>query len=246
MANEGRRAGGRQREYIAEGFTRMRSRSLEITFVIVGLVLLGSVLATLIVVTVLDGRMGAAMWSGTGAEMLQGREVGIPISLGGGAPAWLVALVSFTQDTGVVALAYPGFLYLLHKYHDRDNFVMRRLRRIERKAKEHEEFVHRWGPLGIFGFMLVPFLVNGPLFGALMGRMVGIPTRYLILPVLGATAIAAVAWTYFYRGIFSLVDDLHPLVAPILTATIVCALVAWAGISELREIRRSRRDKGSA
>lgn len=221
-----------------EGFTRLSSRAVEVRLVIVGCILLAAVLVELAIATFLWPSAGQALWEGLVLEMFTGREAGIPVALGGGAPPWVVAQISATQDIGVVCLAYPALLWALHRYRDRDNFIMRRLRRIQVHAARHRRFVRRWGPFGVFLFMLVPFLVNGPLFGAAVGRLAGVATKWLILPVIGATVLAAFAWTYAYDTLFRFVADLDPRIPPVLTVLIVGSLVAWSVVSELVEARK--------
>lgn len=223
---------------LEEGFTRLSSRAVEVRLVIVGAILLAAVLVELALATFVWPHTGQALWEGLVLEMFTGREAGIPVALGGGAPPWVVAQISATQDIGVVCLAYPAVLWALHRFRDRDNFVMRRLRRIQVHAARHRAFAHRYGPVGIFLFMLVPFLVNGPLLGAVVGRLAGISTRWLILPVVGATVLAAFAWTYAYDTLFRFVNDLDPRIPPLLTLAIVGGLVGWALVSEAVELRR--------
>lgn len=224
-----------------EGFTRLSDRAVELRLVIVGCILLAAVLVELAIATFLWPRAGQALWEGLVVEMFTGREAGIPIALGGGAPPWVVAQVSATQDIGTVCLAYPALLWALHRYRDRDNFVMRRLRRIQTHAAHHRGFVRRWGPFGVFLFMLVPFLVNGPLFGAAVGRLAGVATKWLILPVIGATVLAAFAWTYAYDTLFRFVANLDPRIPPLLTFAIVGGLVTWGVVGELLDARKQAR-----
>lgn len=182
--------------------------------------------------------MTRSIAAGVVIEIFSGREAGIPVALQGGAPPWLVAQVSFTQDVAAAAIAYPLFLWALHHYHDRDNFFMRRLRRIESAAARHEAYVHRWGPVAVFGFMLVPFAINGPLAGGILGRLAGIPTHYLYLPVIGATAVAALSWTYAYDTLFRVVDDVDGRIAPLATVAILALVVGFMVLSEWTEQRR--------
>lgn len=224
-----------------EGFRRLSSRTVEVRLLVTGFILLGAVVVELAIASSIWPGAGKALWQGVGFEMFTGREAGIPVALQGGAPPWIVAQVSATQDIGVVCLAFPLVLWALHKYRDRDNFVMRRLRRIQERARKHKKFVRRWGPLGIFVFMLVPFLVNGPLLGATMGRVAGISTKYLIAPVVGATVLAALMWAYAYELLFALVGDLDPRIPPALTIAIVGSLLLWAVVGEVRESRQQAR-----
>lgn len=220
---------------------RLSQVSVEVRFILIGLILIAAILTELAVATALWPTVGIALWQGFILEMFTGREAGIPVALQGGAPPWVVAQISATQDIGIVCLAYPALLWALRRFHDRDNLVMRRLRRIEAHAAKHQKFVHRWGPLGIAMFMLVPFLINGPLLGAAVGRLTGIPTRYLIAPVVGATVVAALMWSYAYDALFMLVDGLDPRIPPLLTIVLVSGFVGWAVVGEILEAQKLRR-----
>ena len=229
-----------ERRRLRHRIERMRSRGLERVIVLLGVLLLGAVLTELILLTVAFPPQGIALWRSVAVEIVAGREAAIPIALRGGVPRWMVAQVSATQDIGVVCLAYPLFLRLMHHFRDRDNWLMTRLRRIQKDADEHRGLVHRWGGFGVFVFMLVPFLVNGPLVGAIAGRITGMTTRDLMLPVVAATCIAAVAWTYFYDAVLRYAGDFHPLLPPILTAVIVGLVVGSLVLRETLQLRRER------
>lgn len=230
----------RERRRLRHTIRRMHSRGLERFLLLLGVVLLAAVLAELILLTVAFPSQGMALWRAVAVEMVAGREAAIPIALGGGVPRWMVAQVSATQDIGVVCLAYPLFLRMMHHFRDRENWLMTRLRRIQKDADEHRGVVHRWGGFGIFLFMLVPFLVNGPLVGAIAGRLTGLNTRDLMLPVVAATVISAVAWTYFYDAVLRLAGDFHPLLPPILTAVIVGLVIGSLVLRETLQLRRER------
>lgn len=198
------------------------------TLAVAGAVLLLVVAAELVVYKVLGGLGAGALARGLAVELVLGREPALPIALGGGAPPWLVAQLSATQDIAIGALAFPLFLFALARYRDAPNLVMRKLRDLEAEAQKHQAFARRWGPLGLFAFMLVPFLVNGPLVGAAVGRLAGIPTRHLVLPVVGSTVVASFAWTYFYDRLFALTGNLHPLLAPAITVGLVALFLGLA------------------
>lgn len=227
---------------VRAGIERMRSRGQERLLLLIGAILLGGLVAELILLTAAFPAQGAALWRLLVVELVAGREAAIPVALRSDVPRWLVAQVSATQDIGIVCLAYPLFLRLMHKFQDRRNWFLDRMRRIQSDADAHRGFVHRWGGLGVFLFMLVPFLVNGPLVGAIAGRLAGLRTNDLMIPVLASTCIAAVAWTYFYDEVLKLAGDLDPLLPPILTAVVVGLVLGALILRETLEIRRARRE----
>lgn len=144
------------------------------------------------------------------AELLTGREGGLPAALAAGYHPLLAWQTSAVQDLGTAFLGYPIFLHLLHKHEGSDRYLMRRIRRIEAKAAKHEAYVDRWGPLGLSLFMLVPFLVNGPFIALVLGRLAGIRTHHLLVPVIVTTFLVAAAWTFFLDSMLALLGAFHP------------------------------------
>jgi uncharacterized membrane protein len=219
---------------------RMRNRPLERVLLLVGPALLGLVAAEIVLLLIVDSGAGAAMARAVGAEMVLGREAAIPIALGSQAPRWLVAQVSATQDIGVFCVAYPLVLRLMGRRGDRRGWLRVRLERIQADAERHRGLVHRLGGFGVFLFMLLPFLVNGPLIGGIAGRLAGLRTRDVLLPVVASTCIAAVAWTYFYDAVLGLAGDLHPALPYVLTAVVVGLVLGSLVLRETLQLRRER------
>jgi uncharacterized membrane protein len=224
----------------------MRSRGLERTMLTVGPLLLLLAVAECMAVTFLRPAMGGALWRELAVEVTVGREASFPIALEGGVPPLLLAQFSVTQDLGLFCVLFPLFLRVMHRYGRSRSWVMARLRRLQAAAHRHRHVAHRWGPWGVFAFMLVPFLVNGPIIGGAMGRLAGLPTRSLLLPVAASTAVAALAWAYLYDTMLHAAGHLHPALPMLLTACIVGALVSWLLLDEWLEVRRARRAAESA
>jgi uncharacterized membrane protein len=222
---------------------RMDDPGLERFMFMAGATLLLAVVAEALAVTLLWPSTGGALWRALAVEVVVGREAAFPIALGGGVPAPLLVQVSATQDIGIFCILFPLFLRLMHRRGDSPGWLMTRLRKVQEAAQHHRGFANRWGPWGVFAFMLVPFLVNGPLVGGVMGRLAGIPTKSLLLPVAASTVVAAFAWTYLYDGMLRLAGDLHPALPPALTIAIVSLLVGWLLFGEWRQARKARRER---
>ncbi len=204
-------------------------------FVIAGVLIVAELAIQWLLYYVINQDGAQALAAGLVAEILTGREGGIPVGLSQGAPPLMMFQYSLGQDLAGACFGYPLFLYLLHKFHDRDNFLMRRIRKIEQAADQHQAFVHRWGPLGLFFFMLMPFLINGPLVGLILGRLTGIHTRYLIAPVIAATIIAAASWTFFFDATLAFANRFDPRLGPAIAIGVVTFIVIAAAVAYLRE-----------
>lgn len=184
-----------------------------------------------------DPEQGRALLAGIAAELLSGREGGVPVGLAAGAHALFVWQGSFLQDLGTAFTGYPVFLYFLHKYHDKDWYLMRKLRRMEVAAQDHQSYVTRWGPLGIGAFMFVPFLVNGPFVGLVLGRITGIPTKKLLPVVVAATIITAGLWTFAFDAMIQFAGKFDTRIGYGIAALAVSVVLVLGVIDFLREHR---------
>ncbi len=218
-------------------------RNLEGPIFVTGIIVWALVGLELILVYLASPAQARAVATGLVAELAGGREAGVPVALAAGADPWLVWLTSFLQDLGTAFLSFPIFLYLLHKYHDSDLYIMRRIRLVEEKAAEHRRYVTRWGPLGIGLFMLIPFLVNGPYVALVLGRLAGIRTRRLLAPVVVATIVTAGIWVLFFDQMLALLDGVHPQIGWIIAGFAVVAVLILAGVDFWKDHQRIRSDE---
>lgn len=212
----------------------------EWTIFIAGFVMAGLLAAQVVAVYLVDHGIGVALMQGMAVDMVAGREGAAGVAIHGHAPPLLVAETSAIQHLAFGAIMFPLFLSLLSHYHDRDNFFMRRLRRLEAAATRHQAFVSRWGPVGVFLFMLVPFLVNGPLIGAIVGRLCGIRTKLLVLPVVGATVISALIWTYANEGLQAYADTLGDNFSLYMVIAVIGLALLIGVVDEFLERRQKR------
>jgi uncharacterized membrane protein len=209
-------------------------------------VVYGVLAAELTFVWLWDPSWGRAELSAFVAEVFTGREGGIPVAAAAGVPPIVIFTVSVTQDLAAFFLTYPVFLWLLHRHHDAHNFVMRRVRRIEAAAHRHRAYADRWGPVGVFVFMLIPFLVNGPLVGGALGRLAGIPTRRLIVPVVASTVLAAAGWVFFFDQTIGRLEVVDPRVGYLVAGVILVGLVTAGVLGLVVEERRARTARAAA
>lgn len=210
-------------------------KPIEVQLIGVGLFCWSLLAAILLFLFLFDPSQARALLAGVAAELVSGREGGIPVGLAAGAHALFVWPGSFLQDLGTAFTGYPVFLYFLHKYHDKDWNLMRKLRRMEDSAEESESYVKRWGPLGIGAFMLVPFLVNGPFVGLVVGRMAGIATHKLLPIVVAATIITAAAWTFAFDLMIQFADTFDPRFGYWIAGAAVSIVIVLGAIDFIKE-----------
>lgn len=216
---------------------RYQVSSWERVLFLVALLLLGLLVVETVLIALVSAELARAIVSAVATEVVAGREGGIPVALSGGVPPLIAFQYSVSQDLAWAFLVYPLFLRFIHRYRDHPNVFARRLRRIEDSALEHEAYVERWGPMGVFLFMLLPFLVNGPLVGLVLGRLGGIRTRNLLLPVVAASVVASGAWTFLYDRMFAFADAFDPRLGRWIALGVVGVLVGIALVDLIRDRR---------
>lgn len=184
--------------------------------------------------------LAAAVVPGLLAGLVLGREAGIPTGLALGAPPLLMLQVSAMRDLATGAVAYGGLWMLLHRSTRVGPWVQRILDERREEAYEQRGFITRWGRWGVFLFMLIPFMVNGPLVVSMAARFAGLGTRAILLPVITATFIGAAMWVLFSNTMLRLLDEIEGGLDIALTGVFLGAMLAWAGWRAFTLQRRLR------
>jgi hypothetical protein len=81
--------------------------------------------------------------------------------------------------------------------------VIKRLRatflRIHSAAEAHKDRVQRYGVIGLFLFVWLPFWMTGPVVGCVIGFLLGLRTWVNMATVLAGTYAAILGWAFFLR-----------------------------------------------
>jgi len=224
--------------------TRFVFNPAGLTFVVGSLLFIGMMLGWF-AIFLLDPPAAGAMLTTLGVEIFPGKEIATAVGLGFGLHPFIVFGIVFVQDLITTSWVYPLFYVFRKRQSGKDNFFGYLFERVEIDAKKHERFVKRWGAWGLFAFMMIPFAVNGPLIGAILGKLAGIRTRNILPALLGATALTTAYWTalwYYAR------DTVQPIVdgpygkwihAGVLL--LFALLIAWMAMGFARDRREFRR-----
>lgn len=202
-----------------------------------GLVLTGLAVLQLALAWVVDPRWGAGLGATMAAELVAGREAAIPLAMAQGVPSWWIVAASIVQNLGLAAVVVPAAMVAVEGSEQGSGRVARFLRRMHAAADRNR---HRASSAwGIFAFMLVPFLANGPIIAGLVGRLVGIGPRRLAVAVAAAVVVTATAWTYLYATLDPFLAGVDPLLASI--PSVLALLATLAAVVRLSWPRRSEK-----
>jgi uncharacterized membrane protein len=147
---------------------------------------------------------------------------------------------------------YPLFYLFRRRQTGRQTFFGYFFAKMERSAKRHQKKIEKYGGWGIFLFMLIPFAVNGSLVGAIVGKLAGVRTRYILPAVIGSTMVSSGYWVvlwYFFRDQTAAFVAKYggPWIAGGLAVLVVLFLLKnvidfWRELRHFREIQARRRE----
>lgn len=156
-----------------------------------------------IAIALLDPESGRKIALTVATEFFPGKEAAVflgivfldlnPIIVWG--ISWIIDIITTTW-------AYPIFYLFRKRQAGRQTFFGYFFAKMERGAKRHQAKVEKYGGWGIFLFMLIPFAVNGSLIGAIVGKLAGVRTRYILPAVVGSTMVSSGYWVilwYFFE-----------------------------------------------
>ena len=110
----------------------------------------------------------------------------------------MVIPVCIIIETILVLLFYPLFVFSW-----RHLLVIKWLKntfeRVHKAAETHKDKVQRYGIIGLFVFVWLPFWMTGPVVGCVIGFLLGLKARLNIPVVLAGTSVAILGWAFFMR-----------------------------------------------
>jgi uncharacterized membrane protein len=134
----------------------------------------------------------------TGLNLTVGRAAGRSFGYASGLHHPSVITSSALIETIQVLVIYPLFVLSWKSLVD-----ARRMRRllvgVRRSAEASQTRVARYGMVGLFAFVFLPFWMTGPVVGSVIGFLIGLKARHNLPIVLSATYAAVVIWAVFFE-----------------------------------------------
>ena len=134
----------------------------------------------------------------TGLNLLIGRAAGMSFGYANGLDHAVVIGSNVLVETIQVLVLYPLFALSWRNLVD-----VRRLRRVlvemRRSAEASRPQVARFGMVGLFVFVFLPFWMTGPVVGSIIGFLLGLKPRQNLAIVLTATYAAIGVWALLFE-----------------------------------------------
>ncbi len=169
----------------------------------------GLALLTVVMICVgwlLDPGATAVFAAMTGLNLTVGRAAGMSFGYANGLDHAAVISSNVIVETIQVLIVYPLFVLSWN------NLVeVRRMRRVlagmRRSAEASQARVARYGMLGLFAFVFLPFWMTGPVVGAIIGFLIGLRPRQILVTVLAGTYAAVLVWAVFFERLNAWLAD---------------------------------------
>ncbi len=169
-------------------------------------------------------------------NILFGRAAGISFGFAFELHNLFVILTNILIETILVLLFYPLFVFSWRSF-----VVIKPLRRIMKRmrfaAEAHKDTIRKYGIVGLFFFVWLPFWMTGPMVGCAVGYLLGLHHWKNLIIVLSSTYLAIICWALLLRSIHDRVSKYSPYASIILVSTIILSII---GITLLRYLRHKR------
>jgi uncharacterized membrane protein len=129
----------------------------------------------------------------TGLNMVIGRAAGMSFGYASGLGHAQVAPLNMLVETIQVLVVYPLFA-LSWRQLIRAPRLQPFVKRMHRAAESRGGAVRKFGVIGLFVFVLVPFWMTGPVVGAIVGFLIGLRPWVNLAVVLASTYVAIGVW----------------------------------------------------
>lgn len=172
-------------------------------------------------------------------NILFGRAAGISFGFAFELSNVFVITTNIVIETILVLVFYPLFVFSW-----RSLVVIRPLRRVMKRmritAEAHEDTIRKYGIIGLFFFVWLPFWMTGPMVGCAVGYLLCLSPRKNLIIVLSGTYLAIICWSLLLKGIHDSVATYSPYASIIIVTIIVLTIT---GISLLRFLRHRHKNR---
>jgi uncharacterized membrane protein len=157
-------------------------------------------------------------------DIFAGRAAAMAFGFAAGFDKGLVIFVCTAIETVLVLLVYPLFVLafqnlLVIKWLNKAFIATRAA------AEKQKDRVERYGFIGLFVFVWIPFWMTGPVVGCVIGYLIGMKTWVNMVAVIAGTCIAITCWALFLQEIYESVAAHSPWAATALMLSLIVVIV---------------------
>jgi uncharacterized membrane protein len=112
--------------------------------------------------------------------------------------------------------------------------------RIHKAAEIHKDKVQKYGLIGLFIFVWLPFWMTGPVVGSVIGFLLGLKARLNIPVVLAGTYVAILGWAFFMRRLLGHVVSYSSYAAIVILALLIVVIIIGKLLHRILQERKNK------
>jgi uncharacterized membrane protein len=160
----------------------------------------------------------------TATEIMFGRAASMAFGYSLGLGHSTVIPICIVIETVFVLIFYPLFVFSW-RHLLAINWLKNIFERTDKAAKAHKGKVQRYGIIGLFVFVWIPFWMTGPVVGCVIGFLLGLRVWLNMTVVLAGTYAAIFGWAFFLRQLHDQVASYSSYAAMVLMALLVIIII---------------------
>lgn len=162
----------------------------------------------------------------TATEVVFGRVACMAFGYTLGLSYLAVILISMFLETILVLVFYPLFVFIWQQL-----LVIRWLKklsnRIRTAAETHKDKVRKYGIIGLFFFVWLPFWMTGPVVGCMIGYLLRLRVWTNLVTVLAGTYAAILGWAFLLHQLHQKTVSYSSYAIVIATALVAGLMLTW-------------------
>jgi uncharacterized membrane protein len=160
----------------------------------------------------------------TATQIIFGRAAGMAFGYSLDLKHITVIPMCIAIETIIVLIFYPLFVFSWRQLLV-INWLKNILQRIRNAAEAKKGIVQKYGIIGLFVFVWLPFWMTGPVVGCVIGFLLNLRVWVIMTAVLSGTCVAIFGWAFFLRQLLDQTASYSPYAAMVLMVLLVIIIV---------------------
>ncbi|RXJ88212.1 small multi-drug export protein [Arcobacter sp. CECT 8985] len=174
------------------------------SILILCLLLIFILISTILLTYTFDAKLANKITSLVFSNIFLGRVPSLSLGYTYNLSHFIVITTNIITELILVTLLYPLFVFSFKgilKIKLLDDFFSK----IKQKKKQNQAKFEKYGKIGLFIFVFIPFWMTGPIVGAIIGYLIGLKHYTTMFIVFIATCLAIILWGMFLNEIINFI-----------------------------------------
>ena len=183
---------------------------IEVKILIIGIILTLLTGLYLFYLLFTDPGLYKTLLSTAVVHLMGGRALGIAACLSAGISIVYTIVYNFLLEVIIVLIAY-GIVVLIMRNIIEPKLFKNTVRQAELAAQKQKTKIKKYGPIGLFLFVMLPFFMTGPVIGSLIGYLLNYKAINNFLIVFSGTLCSIVIYALLGNNVLNYIDRYIPI-----------------------------------